>query len=436
MTGYIWNTDMETLSRDEQHRVQSERLADCVKRIYGNVPFYTEKMQAAGLTPEDIQSVDDLHKLPFTDKQDLRDNYPYGTFAVPLSQIVRVHASSGTTGKQKVVGYTKEDIDLWAECIMRSLAMTGLTREDALHIAYGYGLFTGGLGLHYGSERMGILTIPVSSGNTKRQLDILVDFQPTALACTPSYALHLADEMDTHGIDKSQLALKVGIFGAEPWTLEMKRQIEDRLGLKAFDIYGLSETLGPGVAMSCEHSDLLHIQSDHFIAEVVDPDTGKVLGEGELGELVFSSVTKTGTPLLRYNTHDLTRLYYGPCACGRTTVRMEKVTGRADDMLIIRGVNVFPSQIESILLTYGELEPHYMIYVDRVNNLDRLEVQIEMSKVFFSDSIREIETIERRLTADIHSMLGISAKVTLVEPRSLPRSEGKAKRVIDSRKFN
>ncbi len=435
MKGYIWNQEMETLPQEALRQLQGERLADCVRRIYGNVPFYTEKMQAAGITPDDIRSLDDLTKLPFTDKHDLRDNYPFGTFAVPQSQIVRVHASSGTTGKMKVVGYTKEDIDLWTECISRCLAMTGMTAEDSLHVAYGYGLFTGGLGVHCGAEKMGVMVIPVSSGNTQRQLDILVDFQPTALACTPSYALHLADEMDVHGIDKSQLALKVGVFGAEPWTLEMKHQIEQRLGLRAFDIYGLSETLGPGVAMSCEHGDLLHIQSDHFIAEVVDPDTGAALGEGELGELVFSSVTKTGTPLLRYNTHDLTRLFYGTCACGRTTVRMEKVTGRADDMLIIRGVNVFPSQIEAILLKYGELEPHYMIHVDRVNNIDKMEVQIEMSKAFFSDSIREIENIERRLTADIHSALGISVKITLVEPRTLPRSEGKAKRVIDKRKF-
>lgn len=435
MTSTIWNPEMETMPYEAMRQLQGDRLSACVRRIYDQVPFYTRKMQAAGLTPADIRSIDDLHRLPFTDKADLRDNYPYGTFAVPLSQIVRVHASSGTTGKQKVVGYTQQDIDLWAECIARSLAMAGLDSTDILHVAYGYGLFTGGLGLHYGAEKMGVLVIPVSSGNTRRQLDILVDFQPTALACTPSYALHLADEMETLGIDRRQLALKAGIFGAEPWTLEMKRQIEDRLGIQAYDIYGLSETLGPGVAMSCGHGDLLHIQSDHFIAEVVDPDTGRQLGEGELGELVFSSVTKTGTPLLRYNTHDLTRLYYGPCPCGRTTVRMEKVTGRADDMLIIRGVNVFPSQIEAILLRYGELEPHYMIYVDRINNLDRLEVQIEMSKAFFSDSIREIEAIERRLTADIHSTLGISAKITLVEPRSLPRSEGKAKRVVDSRTF-
>lgn len=435
MKGYIWNQEMETLPQEAMRQLQGERLVDCVRRIYGTVPFYTEKMQAAGITPDDIHSLDDLARLPFTDKQDLRDNYPFGTFAVPQSKIVRVHASSGTTGKMKVVGYTKEDIDLWTECISRCLAMTGMTEEDSLHVAYGYGLFTGGLGVHCGAEKMGVMVIPVSSGNTQRQLDILLDFQPTALACTPSYALHLADEMDAHGIDKSQLALKVGVFGAEPWTLEMKQQIEQRLGIRAFDIYGLSETLGPGVAMSCEHGDLLHIQSDHFIPEVVDPDTGKPLGEGELGELVFSSVTKTGTPLLRYNTHDLTRLFYGTCACGRTTVRMEKVTGRADDMLIIRGVNVFPSQIEAILLKYGELEPHYMIHVDRVNNIDKMEVQIEMSKAFFSDSIREIENMERRLTADIHSALGISVKITLVEPRSLPRSEGKAKRVIDKRKF-
>lgn len=433
MSGYIYNPAMETMSYGQIRELQGQRLVDCVRRIYGQVPYYTEKMQAAGLSPDDIRGIDDLVRLPFTDKQDMRDNYPYGTFAVPMSDIVRIHASSGTTGKQKVVGYTQADIDLWAECCCRSLASTGMTHHDILHVAYGYGLFTGGLGLHYGAERLGATTIPVSSGNTKRQIEILVDFQPTALACTPSYALHLADELATYGVDRSMLALKVGIFGAEPWTIEMKHQIEEKLGLRAFDIYGLSETLGPGVSMSCEAGDLLHIQSDHFIAEVVDPETGRSLGEGELGELVFSSVTKQGTPLLRYNTHDLTRLYYSPCACGRTTVRMEKVTGRADDMLIVRGVNVFPSQIESILLQYGELEPHYMIYIDRVHNLDRMEIQIEMSKAFFSDSVRDIENLERRLNADVQSTLGIAAKISLVEHRSLPRSEGKAKRVIDRR---
>lgn len=432
---YIWNEAVETMPYEEIRELQGQRLVDCVQRIHGTVPYYTEKMSMAGLEPGDIRSINDLARLPFTDKEDMRENYPYGTFAVPLDDIVRIHSSSGTTGKQKVVGYTQNDIDIWAECCARSLASTGMTRKDILHVAYGYGLFTGGLGLHYGAERMGATAIPVSSGNTKRQIQILVDFKPTALACTPSYALHLADEMAACGVDPSMLSLRVGIFGAEPWSLEMKQQIEDKLGLKAFDIYGLSETMGPGVSMSCEASDMLHIQSDHFIAEVVEPDTGKPLPAGELGELVFSSVTKQGTPLIRYNTHDLTRLRYERCACGRTTVRMEKVTGRADDMLIIRGVNVFPTQIESILLNYGEVEPHYMIYVDRVHNLDRMEVQIEMTKAFFSDSVREIENIERRLNADIQSLLGISAKITLVEPRTLPRSEGKAKRVLDRRTY-
>ena len=432
---YIWNEAAETMPYEQIRELQGQRLVQCVQRMYGKVPYYTEKMKAAGIEPGDIKSIDDLTRLPFTDKEDMRENYPYGTFAVPLDEIVRIHSSSGTTGKQKVVGYTQKDIEIWAECCARSLASTGITHRDILHVAYGYGLFTGGLGLHYGAERMGATAIPVSSGNTKRQIQILVDFKPTALACTPSYALHLADEMATYGVDKSMLSLKVGIFGAEPWSVEMKQQIEDKLGLKAFDIYGLSETMGPGVSMSCEAGNRLHIQSDHFIAEIVDPETGKPLAEGELGELVFSSVTKEGTPLLRYNTHDLTRLYYDRCECGRTTVRMDKVTGRADDMLIVRGVNVFPTQIESILLNYGEVEPHYMIYVDRVHNLDRMEIQIEMTRGFFSDSIKEIENIERRLNADIQSMLGISAKITLVEPRSLPRSEGKAKRVIDRRVY-
>ena len=435
MEYYIWNNEMETMPYEKIRELQGERLKACVSRMYGQVPYYTEKMQAAGISPEDIRSIDDLPHLPFTDKEDMRGNYPYGTFAVPMEDIVRIHSSSGTTGKQKVVGYTKNDIDIWSECCCRALAATGMTRKDILHVAYGYGLFTGGLGLHYGAEKMGATAIPVSSGNTKRQIQILIDFKPTALACTPSYALHLADEMAAQGIGPDDLHLKMGIFGAEPWSIEMKKQIEAKLGLRAFDIYGLSETMGPGVSISCEAGELLHIQSDHFIAEVVDPDTGSPLLEGELGELVFSSVTKEGTPLLRYNTHDLTRLFYEPCACGRTTVRMDKVTGRADDMLIIRGVNVFPTQIESILLNYGEVEPHYMIYVDRVSNLDRMEVQIEMTQAFFSDSIKEIETIERRLNADIQSVLGISAKITLVEPRRIPRSEGKAKRVIDRRTY-
>jgi len=435
MNGYIWDEKHETMPYEQIRELQGERLSACVRRMYGVVPYYTEKMKQAGIEPGDIRSIDDLTRLPFTDKEDMRNCYPYGTFAVPMDDIVRIHASSGTTGKQKVVGYTRGDIDMWSECICRALATAGMTKKDIMHVSYGYGLFTGGLGLHYGAEKLGATTIPVSSGNTKRQIQILVDFQPTALACTPSYALYLADELATYGVDKSMLNLKVGIFGAEPWSVAMKGQIEEKLGLKAFDIYGLSETMGPGVAISCEVSDLLHIQSDHFIAEVVDPETGKPLPEGAIGELVFSSVTKEGTPLLRYNTHDLTRLYYGRCACGRTTVRMDKVTGRADDMLIIRGVNVFPSQIESVLLNYGEVEPHYMIYIDRIHNLDVMEIKIEMTKAFFSDSIKDIEKIERRLNADIQSILGIAAKITLVEPRSLPRSEGKAKRVEDRRKY-
>lgn len=435
MRSYIWNTEMETMPYEQMRELQGARLAACVKRMYGKVGYFTEKLDKAGLRPEDIRGIDDLCLIPFTDKEDMRDNYPYGTFAVAMEDIVRVHSSSGTTGKQKVVGYTRNDIDLWSECCCRSLAATGVTGKDILHVAYGYGLFTGGLGLHYGAEKMGATAIPVSSGNTRRQIQILVDFKPTALACTPSYALHLADEMAAFGVDKSMLSLQVGIFGAEPWSLAMKKQIEEKLGLRAFDIYGLSETLGPGVSISCEAGDLLHIQSDHFIAEVVDPESGRPLAEGETGELVFSSMTKEGTPLLRYNTHDLTRLYYGRCDCGRTTVRMDKITGRADDMLIIRGVNVFPTQIESVLLNYGELEPHYMIYVDRINNLDRMEIQIEMTRAFFSDSIKDIEAIERRLNADIQSVLGISAKITLVEPRSIPRSEGKAKRVVDRRRY-
>ncbi len=426
MGGYIWNKPKECMSYDAMRAWQGQQLVDCVRRMYGTVPYYTRRMNELGLEPGDIQSLDDLTKLPFTDQDDMRDQYPYGTFAVPMDEVVRIHASSGTTGKQKVVGYTQKDIDLWSECCCRALAATGLTQKDILHIAYGYGLFTGGLGLHYGSERMGLTTIPVSSGNTRRQIQILKDFRPTGLACTPSYALHLADELRTYGVD---------IFGAEPWTLEMKEQIEQKLNLRAFDIYGLSETLGPGVSISCEAGDLLHIQSDHFIAEVIDPVTQQPLPAGALGELVFSSVTKEATPLLRYNTHDLTRLFYEPCACGRTTVRMEKVTGRADDMLIIRGVNVFPTQIESVLLQYGEVEPHYLILVDRVHNLDHIEVHIEMTPGFFSDSIKDIERIERQLFLSIQSTLGISAKIRLVEPKTLPRSEGKAKRVIDRRTY-
>jgi len=435
MKGYIWNQQAETMPYEQIRDLQGQRLADCVRRIYGKVPFYTGKMKAAGITPDDIKSLDDLTRLPFTDKDDLRGCYPYGTLAVPMSDIVRIHMSSGTTGKQKVVGYTAGDISLWAECIARCMAAAGVTRNDIIHIAYGYGLFTGGLGLHFGAEKLGAAVIPVSSGNTQRQIQILTDFQPTVLACTPSYALYLADEMAAMGIDKSMLALKVGIFGAEPWSLNMKEQIEEKLGIRAHDIYGLSETLGPGVSINCEAGDLLHIMSDHFIAEIVDPETGKPLPEGEIGELVFSSVSKEGSPFIRYNTHDLSRLYYSPCSCGRTTVRMEKITGRADDMLIIRGVNVFPTQIESVLLQMGDVQPHYQLIVDRIGQLDQLEVHVEVSETFLFDEVRALEETASRIRSRIESLLGISVKVRLVEPKTLPRSEGKAKRVIDNRKL-
>ena len=435
MEGYIWNEKIECMSPDEMRTLQSTRLVDCVNRMAASVPYYAAKMKAAGVEPGDIKGMDDLHKLPFTDKYDFANNYPFGTFAVPLDQIVRLHASSGTTGKQKVVGYTHDDIDLWTECMCRSFAMGGVRKNDIVHVAYGYGLFTGGLGPHYAIERIGATAIPVSGGNTRRQIQILKDFGPTILCCTPSYALHLADELATYDTTLEDLKLRAGFFGAEPWTLEMRTQIEHKLGLHAYDIYGLSETCGPGVANTCEVGDLLHIQADHFIAEVVDPETGAPLPDGEIGELVFSSVTKQGTPLLRYNTHDLTRLTTGTCACGRTTPRMEKVTGRADDMLIIRGVNVFPTQIETVLLKFGEVEPHYMINIDRVHNLDVMEIRIEMSPRFFSDSIKEIEQTERKLRDEVASATGVSAKITLVEPKTLPRSEGKIRRVQDNRKL-
>lgn len=430
-----WNEKIETMPREELRKLQGERLKDAVTRVYENVPYYAEKMKEKGVTPSDINTVDDLYKLPFTLKTDLRANYPFNTFAVPMDQVVRIHASSGTTGKQTVVGYTQNDIDVWAECVARCLTTAGVTNKDLIHVAYGYGLFTGGLGLHYGAEKIGASTIPVSGGNTKRQIELLIDFQSTVLACTPSYALHLADEMQQMGVTKDMLNLRVGIFGAEPWTEEMRKQIEEKLGLKAFDIYGLSETMGPGVSINCEHNCGLHIQEDNFLPEIINPETGEVLPEGSTGELVFTCITKEALPLIRYRTRDLSRLFHETCECGRTLVRMEKVMGRSDDMMIIRGVNVFPSQIESVLLAFGEVEPHYLIYVDRINNLDCMEIHIEMTSKIFSDSVKDIERIENKLRQEIQSAIGVSAKIKLVEPRSIPRSEGKAKRVIDRREI-
>ncbi len=431
----FWDEELETMPCHEMRQLQSGRLRDAIERVYGKVGYYTDKMKELGVVPDDIRTVDDLHKLPFTLKSDLRANYPFNTFAVPMDKVVRVHASSGTTGKQTVVGYTANDIEIWTECVSRCLRNAGVTSSDMIHVAYGYGLFTGGLGLHYGAERVGATTIPISGGNTKRQIEILVDFKPTVIACTPSYALHLADEMAAMGVTKDQLSLRSGIFGAEPWTEEMRAQIEEKLNIRAYDIYGLSETMGPGVSMNCDCNCGLHIQEDHFLPEIIDPDTGEVLPEGSTGELVFTCITKEALPLIRYRTRDLTRLHYGKCGCGRTLVRMDKVMGRSDDMLIIRGVNVFPSQIESVLLSFDNVEPHYMIYIDRIDNLDVMEIDIEMTSRFFSDSVKDIERYENHLKSEIQSAIGVSARIRLVEPRSIPRSEGKAKRVVDRRQL-
>ncbi len=431
----IWNPTFECMSREDMHRCQSRRLSDMVERVYHNVPFYRNKMQEAGVHPEDIQSVDDLSKLPFTTKQDLRNNYPYGLFAVPMSEIVRVHASSGTTGKPTVVGYTRKDLSTWSEVVARTLTCAGAHKHDVVHIAYGYGLFTGGLGLHYGSEKIGATVIPVSGGNTQRQLQIMQDFGSSVLACTPSYALYLAEALEEFKIKRSELKLRVGVFGAEPWTENMRREIEAKWSIKAIDIFGLSEVIGPGVSAECSEQNGLHVFEDHFIPEIVDPVTLKPMAEGETGELVFTTVTKEGLPLLRYRTRDLTSLNYEKCGCGRTLVRMKKCTGRSDDMLIIRGVNLFPSQIETVLLNMSETKPHYMIIVDRVNNLDTLEVWVEVEQEFFMDRISEFQNLTRKIQHNIESATGLGVNVKLVEPKTIERSEGKAKRVIDKRKF-
>lgn len=431
----IWNKTFECMGRDEMRSCQGRRLIDMVERVYHNVPFYRNKMQELGLHPEDIRSVDDLKKLPFTTKQDLRDNYPFGLFAVPQSEIVRVHASSGTTGKPTVVGYTRRDLATWSEVVARTLTAAGAHKHDIVHIAYGYGLFTGGLGLHYGSEKIGATVIPVSGGNTKRQLQIMRDFGSTVLACTPSYALYLAEALEEDGFKREDYKMRVGVFGAEPWTENMRREIEDKWKIKAIDIFGLSEVIGPGVSCECEHQDGLHVNEDHFIPEIIDPVTLEVLPEGSEGELVFTTVTKEGLPLLRYRTRDLTSLNYQPCRCGRTLVRMRKCTGRSDDMLIIRGVNLFPSQIESVLLDMAETKPHYLLIVDRENNLDTLELQVEVEQQFFQDRISELQKLTKKIQHNLESTLGLSIHVKLVEPKTIERSEGKAKRVIDKRKY-
>lgn len=429
-----WNKSCECMEREELVKLQNERLVRTVERVYYNVPYYRNLMQKRNLMPEDIKGIEDLPRLPFTTKEDLRDNYPYGLFAVPLSEIVRIHASSGTTGKPTVVGYTRRDIVTWSELMARTLTCGGATKDSIIQIAYGYGLFTGGLGVHYGAERLGASVIPISGGNTKRQIMLMKDFGTTVLACTPSYALHIAETMAEMGIERDELRLKHGILGAEPWTEGLRQEIEEKLNITAIDIYGLSEIIGPGVASECLYKTGLHICEDHFIPEVIDPDTEQVLPEGSEGELVFTTITKEGIPVIRYRTRDITSLNYEPCQCGRTHVRMNKVLGRTDDMLIIRGVNVFPSQIESILIDIGETEPHYLLVIDRVGNMDNLEVWVEVSEKLFSDEIRKLEELNRRIAHEIQSTLGLTATVKLVEPKTIERSEGKAKRVIDRRK--
>lgn len=432
MQDNYFEPDLETAPREVLHWIQSRRLVKMVENCYNNVPLYKKRFDEMGLLPGDIKSIDDIHKLPFTYKTDLRDNYPFGMIAVPKEQLVRIHASSGTTGKQTVVGYTKDDIDVWAKGAARALVAAGATKSDYIHVSYGYGLFTGGLGLHYGAEMLGATAIPVSSGNTKRQVDILRDYGSDFLCCTPSYAMYIGETVRDMGIDPKTLKLRGGIFGAEAWSENMRREIEKILDIKAYDIYGLSEIAGPGVSFECKEQTGMHINEDFFYPEIIDPETGEQLPDGEYGELVFTCIGKEALPLLRYRTRDICKLSHKPCSCGRTLVKMSKTRGRTDDMLIIRGINVFPSQVEHVLLSLN-MEPNYQIIVDRKNNLDTMEVQVEMSDQMFSDKVRNLEDVEHNIAAALQSTLNIAAKIRLVEPKSLPRSEGKAKRVIDKR---
>lgn len=427
-----FNIGIECASREVLHKIQSDRLRNIVKQCYENIPFYKQKFDEMGIRPEDIQDIDDIVKLPFTNKQDLRDTYPFGLVAVPRDDLVRIHASSGTTGKQTVVAYTQKDLEAWAECTARGIVSVGGSSRDFVHVSYGYGLFTGGLGLHYGAEKLGATAIPVSSGNTERQIQILQDYESDILCCTPSYAMYIGETLREKGIDPGSLKVRAGIFGAEPWTEEMRQEIEKLLAIKAYDIYGLSEIAGPGVATECTEQNGMHVSEDYFYPEIIDPDTGAVLPDGEYGELVFTCIGKEALPLIRYRTRDICALTHETCACGRTLVRMKKPRGRTDDMLIIRGVNVFPSQIESVLLELG-MDPNYQMIVDRVSNTDCLEVQVEINEKVFSDTVRSLEMVEKKISAALYSTLGITAGVRLLEPKSIQRSEGKAKRVIDRR---
>lgn len=430
----IWNESKECMSRDEMAHIQSARLVKLVDRVYHNVEFYRKRMQEVGLEPGDIKGIEDLCKLPYTTKTDLRDTYPFGLFAVPRSQIVRVHASSGTTGKATVVGYTRRDIEIWAECVSRSMTMAGVGKDDIIQIAYGYGLFTGGLGAHYGAEHLGATVVPMSTGNTKKLITMMEDFGVTAIACTPSYLLHVAETLENEKM-LDRIKLRRAICGAEPWTENMRLQIEQRLNIKAHDIYGLSEIMGPGVACDCEFHKGLHIHEDHFLPEIIAPDTLEPVEDGVSGELVFTTLTKEGLPLIRYRTKDLTSITHEKCECGRTSARISRFTGRSDDMLIIRGVNVFPSQVEAALLEVDETTPNYLLIVDRVNHQDTLEVKVEVEERFFDDDMRGLENLSKKIQTVLKQALGLAVKVTLVEPMTLERFEGKAKHVVDNRKL-
>ena len=430
----IWNEKMECMSGEDKKALQSERLVKLVKYVYDNVEFYRNRMDEYGVKPEDIKSIDDIVKLPYTTKNDLRDTYPFGLFAAPKSDIVRIHASSGTTGKATVVCYTKKDIDDWSECVARCMSMADVTKDDIIQVAYGYGLFTGGLGAHYGAEKVGAMVVPMSTGNSKKLTTMMVDFGATAIACTPSYLLHLSEVLRDEGL-LDKIKLKAAICGAEPWTEKMRNEIEARLNITAHDIYGLSEIMGPGVACDCKHHAGLHICDDYFYPEIIDPKTLEPVRDGETGELVFTTLTKEGIPLIRYRTKDLTSITHERCECGRTSARISRFKGRSDDMLIIRGVNVFPSQVEAALVDVEEVTPHYMMIVDRENNLDSLEIQVEVDVKYYTDEIRGIEKLTKKIAGVIQGALGISAKIKLMGPNSLPRSEGKAVHVIDNRKL-
>ena len=434
----IWNPNKESMPLAQMRALQGKRLHKIVSYVYHNVPFYRNKLQEMNITPDDITSIDDIVKLPYTTKQDLRDNYPFGLQAAPQSEIIRIHASSGTTGNPTIVGYSRKDIGVWSECMARCLTAYGITRDDIMSIAYGYGLFTGGLGAHYGVETLGAAAVPVSTGNTEKHIRLLKDLGVTGIACTPSYALHLAETMEKLGIDKKTLKLRSGAFGAEPWTENMRHEIEERLGLKAYNLYGLSEIMGPCVSYECSEQSGSHVNEDHFFPEIIDPDTLEPLPLGQTGELVFTTLTKEGMPLLRYRTRDLCCLYREECACGRTSVKMGRILGRTDDMLIIRGINVFPSQVESVILSMPECAPRYLLVVDRVNNLDTLTVQVEMRQEYFAqgfDTFEPIFKLEHDLAAKLRSVLSINAKVEVKQPGTLERSMGKSKFVIDKRQL-